>query len=93
MLDGMSTMSHRTTFALDEVTAERLRRLAAVWKVSQAEVVRRAVALAEAEQKSARPDPIALLNDLHAQGQGLDREIAAAYLTQIRTDRETWRGQ
>lgn len=41
MRDGMATMIHRTTFALDESTASRLKRLAARWQVSQAEVVRR----------------------------------------------------
>ena len=28
---GMQTMTHRTTFALDEVTAQRLKRLATCW--------------------------------------------------------------
>jgi hypothetical protein len=44
---GMQTMTHRTTFALDEVTAQRLKRLATCWDVSQAEVVRRSVEQAE----------------------------------------------
>ena len=41
--NGMATMTHRTTFALDAATARRLRQLAKLWKVSQAEVVRRSV--------------------------------------------------
>lgn len=45
--DGMQKMTHRTTFALDEATALRLKRLAARWEVSQAEVVRRSVEKAE----------------------------------------------
>jgi predicted transcriptional regulator len=45
--NGMPTMTHRTTFALDEATAQRLKRLASRWKVSQAEVVRRSVEQAE----------------------------------------------
>ena len=48
-------MTHRTTFALDEATAQRLKRLATRWRVSQAEVVRRSVDLAEREMT--RPDP------------------------------------
>lgn len=49
----MPTMTHRTTFALDAKTAQRLKRLAARWQVSQAEVVRRSVEKAEqAENKS-----------------------------------------
>lgn len=45
--NGMQLMTHRTTFALDEATAQRLKRLAARWNVSQAEVVRRSVEQAE----------------------------------------------
>lgn len=46
-------MTHRTTFALDEATARRLKRLAAHWNVSQAEVVRRSVE--KAEQSESQP--------------------------------------
>ena len=55
MNDGMPTMTHRTTFALDETTARRLKRLAARWQVSQAEVVRRSLEQAENSQL-AEPD-------------------------------------
>lgn len=51
----MAIMTHRTTFALDDATAQRLKRLAARWNVSQAEVVRRSVDLAE--RLADRPDP------------------------------------
>lgn len=86
----MSTMTHRTTFALDAVTAQRLKRLATLWQVSQAEVVRRAIAQAEADSNPARPDPVALLRDLLAQGLGLDLKKANAYLAEVRTDRKKW---
>lgn len=89
----MSQMVHRTTFALDRVTAKRLKRLAALWKVSQAEVVRRAVAQAEAAASPAKPDPVALLRELHAAGQGLDIGRANAYLSEVRESREYWRGE
>ena len=92
MIDGMSTMIHRTTFTLDEATAQRLKHLAALWQVSQAEVVRRAVAQAEADSRQSRPDPVALLHDLHAQGHGLDPQKADAYLAEVRADRKKWRG-
>lgn len=39
----MSRMSVRSTYALDELTASRIKRLAATWGVSQAEVIRRSV--------------------------------------------------
>lgn len=38
--DGMATVTYRTTFALDEGTTRRIKSLARLWKVSQAEVVR-----------------------------------------------------
>jgi Ribbon-helix-helix protein, copG family len=91
MNDGMSSMVHRTTFALDKLTAKRLRRLAALWNVSQAEVVRRAVAQAEAAATVAKPDPVALLGALHASGQGLDVGRAEDYLSEVRENREHWR--
>lgn len=87
----MSQMTHRTTFALDKATATRLKRLAALWRVSQAEVVRRALAQAEATSNATAPDPVASLRALHAQGQGLDAERAKAYLNEVREDRELWR--
>lgn len=51
----MKTMTHRTTFALDGTTTSRLKRLASIWQVSQAEVVRRSVHLADQREQSA-PD-------------------------------------
>jgi hypothetical protein len=86
-------MVYRTSFALDKVTAKRLKRLAALWKVSQAEVVRRAVAQAEAAASPAKPDPVTLLRELHATGQGLDIARADAYLSEVREGREHWRGE
>jgi hypothetical protein len=93
MTDGMQTMTHRTTFALDEATAQRLKRLAAQWQVSQAEVVRRSLEQAEKLTKSEKPDPIALLRRLHEKGGGLDRKKADAYLAEVHEDRKRWRGQ
>ena len=86
----MKTMTHRTTFALDEEAASRLRRLSAAWQVSQAEVVRRALALAET---SAPPgaDSAALLKKVHASGCGLARESAEQYMADVRASRDQWR--
>jgi hypothetical protein len=84
----MASMTHRTTFALDEATAARLKRLAARWQVSQAEVVRRVVAQADVE--SSRPKAAAMLRDYHAKG-GLDLAKAEAYLAEVREDRKRWR--
>lgn len=91
--DGMATMTHRTTFALDHDTVRRLKKLAARWQVSQAEVVRRALAQAESQPEPEKPDPAALLRNLHASGQGLDSQKAELYLTQVYEDRRDWRGE
>jgi len=90
MFDGMKTMTHRTTFALDQETAGRLRRLAATWQVSQAEVVRRALAMAETSGQRSE-DAASLLRELYDSGGGLVRESAEAYLSAVRADRAQWR--
>lgn len=84
-------MTHRTTFALDQETAGRLRRLSVAWQVSQAEVVRRALAMAEIAGPKSR-DAASLLRKLHDSGGGLVRESAEEYLSAVRADREQWRG-
>lgn len=89
MYAGMAIMTHRTTFALDEATVVRIRRLAAQWKVSQAEVIRRVVADTEA---TVQPDPRAMLEALHSAGGGLSAAEAAGFLTAVREDRKSWRG-
>ncbi len=86
----MPTMTHRTTFALDDRTAQRLRRLAARWQVSQAEVVRRSVEQAEKAASPEKPDPVAMLRAYHAKG-GLDPARAEKWLEEIREDRKRWR--
>lgn len=91
MHDGMSIMVHRTTFALDESTAGRLKKLALLWQVSQAEVVRRAVAKAEADSVVDKPDPVAMLRKLHSDGRGLKTKTANEYLAEVRADRKRGR--
>ena len=86
-------MTHRTTFALDKATARRLKKLAVQWKVSQAEVVRRAVEQAESAATAAKPDPVAMLRRLHEKGGGLDPQKAEAYLAEVYEDRKHWRGE
>ena len=88
MVYGMAIMTHRTTFALDEPTVTRIRTLAAQWNVSQAEVIRRVVAQTAA---APTPDPVALLDDLFRAGGGVPQEVAAAYLTEAREARQSWR--
>jgi len=62
-------MTVRTTFALDAVTENSIRRLAALWKISKAGVVRRSVAEAErAASNMARPSPLEALQWLQKNG-------------------------
>jgi hypothetical protein len=85
----MATMTHRTTFALDESTMVRIKNLAALWKVSQAEVVRRAVSFAQATVPASSPR--ILFEDFLQSGNGLDSKVAAQYLEEVREDRKMWR--
>jgi transposase-like protein len=48
----MATMSQRSTYALDLETTRAIKHLAATWDVSQAEVIRRSVRAAQAQQKN-----------------------------------------
>ncbi len=86
-------MTHRTTFALDDATAQRLKRLAIRWNVSQAEVVRRAVAHSEQAEEPSKPDPISMLRRLHESGGGIDPARAEKWMAEIRENRKHWRGQ
>lgn len=81
-------MTHRTSFALDEGTAQRIKRLATRWNVSQAEVVRRSVE--RAEEACPKPDPLALLKAYHAKG-GLDKARADQWIHELDQDRSRWR--
>ena len=91
--DGMAVMTNRTTFALDAETIRRLKRLAARWQVSQAEVVRRAVAQAEAQPDPQMSDPVTMLRRLQESSERMDAEQAELYLRQVRADRRKWRGK
>lgn len=82
-------MSHRTTFALDEATIGRLKRLADLWSVSQAEVVRRSVAMAERQARQEELDLPARLEAWYGKG-GLDAERARLWLDEVAQGREEW---
>ncbi len=88
---GMSKMIHRTTFALDETTTKRLKRLAVRWKVSQAEVVRRSLEKMEQMDKVYRMNPVQQLWQLHEDGNGLSEEQAKAWCEEILKTRGEWR--
>lgn len=85
----MKASFHRTSFALDHATVERLQRLARRWNVSQAEVVRRAVRAA-ADQADAEGDSVAERLETYRAGDRLAPEAADAYLSRVREDRSDW---
>ena len=85
----MEATKHRTSFALDTRTAERIRRLARLWKVSQAEVVRRAVKTAAERAESDEAAVGEKLRAYRASGR-VAREAADAYLRQTAEDRARW---
>jgi len=85
----MQTTKHRTSFALDEATVERLRRLARRWDVSQAEVVRRAMKLAEVQEEKNSESVRERLRG-YQEGGYLTADIAEQYLKQVAEDRKRW---
>lgn len=87
---GMALMEYRTTFALDAETMRRLKKLAAAWRVSQAEVVRRTLERAERENDEAADSPLRKLREYHEAG-GLDSGLAAAYAAEAAESRSEWR--
>ena len=89
--DGVATMTHRATFALDDATMTRIKNLATLWNVSQAEVVRRAVSIAQAPGPASSPK-MEFENFLRS-GNGLEAKIAEQYLEELREDRKRWRGE
>jgi len=86
---GMAVMEHRTSFALDETTIIKLRKLSSLWRVSQAEVVRRAIEKAEADALAETKAMVAHLRSYHAEG-GLAAERANAYLQEVAGNRADW---
>ena len=86
---GMAIMNKRTTFSLDEETIHRLRKLAAVWHISQAEVVRKAIKKAESDFNSEREEKLGRLRLFH-KNKGVKIETADAYLDEVAENRSSW---
>lgn len=87
----MSTMSIRSTYALDRETAEAIRKLAGRWRTSQAEVVRRAVR-SMAERVALEPEPMAPTDVIaHYRQAQPPRSVAATtrLIEQLRVTRHT----
>lgn len=86
--DGMAKMNRRTTFALDEITIQRLKKLAAIWHVSQAEVVRKAIEKAESEFNAQTKNKLDQLYHYHKLQEMKDK-IADAYLDEVAENRSS----
>ena len=89
--DGMQMTQYRTTFSFDRTTMFTLKNLAARWRVSQAEVVRRALSFVD-QNENLRADttPLSHLEQYHKTG-SMVREDAELYLQTTRADRKNWR--
>ncbi len=74
---------------MDELTVSRLRHLAEVWDVSQAEVVRRAVESAERDVAQGNVDLAERLEAWHRKG-GLDASVARAWIEELAERRADW---
>ena len=86
----MAKMNNRATFALDDETISRLKKLSLLWHVSQAEVVRKAVKIADRQIEEKRKEKLSNLYLYHEQN-GLDPEAADAYLLEAAENRAEWR--
>lgn len=82
-------MEHRTSFALDESTIVRLRKLAGIWQVSQAEVVRRAIEQADNQVDEKAAALVDRLKAYHSR-RGMDAGLADAYLEEVAENRADW---
>ncbi len=88
---GMAKMIRRTTFALDELTVLRLKKLAAVWHVSQAEVVRKVIKKAESELAAEAEEKIGRLRQYHKRS-NMKIEAVNTYLDEVEENRSDWGG-
>ena len=85
----MSYAKQRTSFALDADTINRLHALSVRWRVSQAEVVRRAVRIAAEGDRDDAESLTRRLED-YWHGGGICAEDAERYLAQAAADRAEW---
>lgn len=89
---GMAQMNRRTTFALDEITIQRLKNLSETLHISQAEVVRRAVEQAEQDVRQRTQHKVQLLQR-YLEKKGISSSEADAYLHRVAEERTHWRGE
>ena len=89
--DVMQMTQYRTTFSFDRTTMFTLKNLAARWRVSQAEVVRRALVFVnQNESLGTTSSPLSRLENYQKTG-SMVREEAELYLQTAKNERKSWR--
>ncbi len=94
----MARTSVKSTYALDVETIRKLERVAARWRVSKSEVLRRAIDAVDREQAAGAPSPLEALDELQ-KGLKLSPSSARKWSREVREERtETsarheWRGR
>jgi hypothetical protein len=84
----MASMTVRSTYSLDTETANSIRELAKRWSVSQAEVIRRSVRIAVAEQQTNAPSPAEVVAHYQARGAPRNWDETRRIAAQFRAERE-----
>lgn len=86
---GMAVMSRRTTFSLDEETIIRLKKLATLWHISQAEVVRKAIKKAESDLNTKTGEKLDQLRQYHKYND-MSIDSVDEYLHELVEYRSSW---
>lgn len=84
----MARASRRSTCALDVETIRKLERVAARWRVSKSEVLRRAIDAVDREQLAAAPSPLEAPEELQ-KSLALTPSQARKWSREVRAERTT----
>lgn len=82
----MARASVKSTYTLDLETVRKLERVAARWRVSKSEVLRRAIDAVAREQAAAAPSPLEALDQLQ-QSLKLSASEAEKWSREVRQER------
>ena len=82
----MARTSVKSTYSLDVETIRKLDRVAARWKVSKSEVLRRAIEVVARDQLEEVPSPLQALDELQ-KSLKLTKQQADQWSRQVRTER------
>src|SRR5271167_2163010 len=83
---GMARTSIKSTYALDVETIRKLDRVAARWKVSKSEVLRRAIDVVARDQLGEPPPPLQALDELQKSVK-LTRQRTDQWSREVRNER------